>query len=116
MRLSDIIKKILLELSTEIKKEENMIILRSDILNPIIKEIIDEFINKRKTYSSYKEALAASFACKAAVKAGDIMENDEMVMLINRLFSTEHPYYCPHGRPIIFQLSLEELDKRFERI
>jgi|TARA_Y100000814_G_C12323572_1_gene399045 hypothetical protein len=42
MRLSDIIKKILLELSTEIKKEENMIILRSDILNPIIKEIIDE--------------------------------------------------------------------------
>ena len=82
----------------------------------IIKEIIDEFISKRKTYSSYKEALAASFACKAAVKAGDIMENDEMVMLINRLFSTEHPYYCPHGRPIIFQLSLEELDKRFERI
>ena len=82
----------------------------------IIKEIIDEFISTRKTYSSYKEALAASFACKAAVKAGDQMENDEMVILINRLFSTEHPYYCPHGRPIIIQLSLEELDKRFERI
>ena len=81
----------------------------------IIKEIIDEFISKRKTYSSYKEALAASFACKAAVKAGDIMENDEMVMLINRLFSTEHPYYCPHGRPIIVNLTIEDLDKRFER-
>jgi len=82
----------------------------------IIKEIIDEFISTRKTYSSYKEALAASFACKAAVKAGDLMSNDEMVILINRLFSTEHPYYCPHGRPIIIQLSLDELDKRFERI
>ena len=82
----------------------------------IIKEIIDEFISTRKTYSSYKEALAASFACKAAVKAGDLMAKDEMVILINRLFSTEHPYYCPHGRPIIIQLSLEELDKRFERI
>jgi len=82
----------------------------------IIKEIIDEFISTRKTYSSYKEALAASFACKAAVKAGDQMERDEMVVLINRLFSTEHPYYCPHGRPIIIQLSLDELDKRFERI
>ena len=82
----------------------------------IIKEIIDEFISTRKTYSSYKEALAASFACKAAVKAGDLMVNDEMVILINRLFSTEHPYYCPHGRPIIIQLSLDELDKRFERI
>ena len=82
----------------------------------IIKEIIDEFISTRKTYSSYKEALAASFACKAAVKAGDLMSNDEMVILINRLFSTEHPYYCPHGRPIIIQLSLDELDRRFERI
>ena len=82
----------------------------------IIKEIIDEFISTRKTYSSYKEALAASFACKAAVKAGALMANDEMVLLINRLFSTEHPYYCPHGRPIIIQLSLDELDKRFERI
>ena len=82
----------------------------------IIKEIIDEFISTRKKYSSYKEALAASFACKAAVKAGDPMSKDEMVMLVNRLFSTEHPYYCPHGRPIIMQLSLDELDRRFERI
>ena len=82
----------------------------------IIKEIIDEFISTRKTYSSYKEALAASYACKAAVKAGDIMTNSEMMVLVNRLFSTEHPYYCPHGRPIIIQLSLDELDRRFERI
>ena len=82
----------------------------------IIKEIIDEFISTRKTYSSYKEALAASYACKAAVKAGDIMTNGEMMVLVNRLFSTDHPYYCPHGRPIIIQLSLDELDRRFERI
>ena len=82
----------------------------------IIKEIIDEFISTRKKYSSYKEALAASFACKAAVKAGDQMTKEEMAMLVNRLFATKHPYYCPHGRPIIMQLSLEELDKRFERI
>ena len=82
----------------------------------IIKEIIDEFMSTHKKYSSYKEALAASFACKAAVKAGDQMTREEMVMLVNRLFATDHPYYCPHGRPIIMQLSLEELDKRFERI
>jgi len=82
----------------------------------IIKEIIDEFMSTRKKYSSYKEALAASFACKAAVKSGDQMTREEMVMLVNRLFATDHPYYCPHGRPIIMQLSLEELDKRFERI
>ena len=50
------------------------------------------------------------------MKAGDLLNRDEMQELVNRLFLTEHPYYCPHGRPIIMQISLEELDKRFERI
>ena len=82
----------------------------------VIREIIDHFLSEGKKYSSHKEGLAASFACKAAVKAGDLLNRDEMQELVNRLFLTEHPYYCPHGRPIIMQLSLEELDKRFERI
>ena len=41
---------------------------------------------------------------------------EEMRELVNRLFGTKHPYYCPHGRPIIVQLSMDELDRRFERI
>jgi DNA mismatch repair protein MutL len=40
---------------------------------------------------------------------------DEMQNLVDRLFATKHPYYCPHGRPIIVNLSLDELDRRFER-
>ena len=82
----------------------------------VIRDIIDDFLETRKTSSSYKESIAASFACKAAVKAGDKLTHDELQLLVNRLFATEHPYYCPHGRPIIVQISLEELDKRFERI
>ena len=49
------------------------------------------------------------------VKAGDIIEKEEMSNLVNRLFSTDNPYYCPHGRPIVIKLTEEELDKRFER-
>tara|TARA_B100001250_G_scaffold175750_1_gene151134 strand:- start:582 stop:2354 length:1773 start_codon:yes stop_codon:yes gene_type:complete len=82
----------------------------------VIREIIDHYIENQKKYSSHQEALAASFACKAAVKSGDELTTEEMQELVNLLFSTEHPYYCPHGRPIIIKLSLEELDKRFERI
>jgi len=82
----------------------------------VIREIIDHYIENQKKYSSHQEALAASFACKAAVKSGDDLTTEEMQELVNLLFSTEHPYYCPHGRPIIIKLSLEELDKRFERI
>ena len=82
----------------------------------IVKEMLDNYLQTQKEYSSFQEALAASFACKAAVKAGDALNSDEMRELVNRLFGTKHPYYCPHGRPIIIQLSIDELDRRFERI
>ena len=52
---------------------------------------------------------------EAAIKAGDKLTSKECKELIDQLFSTEHPYYCPHGRPIIVNLSIEDLDKRFER-
>jgi DNA mismatch repair protein MutL len=38
-----------------------------------------------------------------------------MQVLIDQLFATSMPYICPHGRPIIIKLSLEELDKMFGR-
>jgi len=82
----------------------------------ILREIMDSYMENKTKYSSWQDSLAASYSCHAAVKAGDSLTIQEMQVLVNRLFSTEHPYYCPHGRPIIVQLSLEELDKRFERI
>ena len=82
----------------------------------IIRNILDHYLEHGKEYSSTQERLAASYACHGAIKAGDSLTFEEMQELVSRLFATEHPYYCPHGRPIIVQLSLEELDRRFERI
>ena len=82
----------------------------------VLNEIIDYYTNEKKIRSSFMDSLAASYACKAAIKAGDILNDDEMHSLVDRLFATKNPYFCPHGRPIIINLSLEELDKRFERI
>ena len=59
--------------------------------------------------------MASTYACKAAIKAGDKLTSKECIKLVDELFSTEHPYYCPHGRPIIVNLSIDDLDKRFER-
>ena len=81
----------------------------------IIKDILDHYLSHKKEHSSYQEAIAASFACHAAIKAGDSLTKGEMQALVNQLFATKHPYHCPHGRPIIIQLTLAELDKRFER-
>ena len=81
----------------------------------VLKEIIDTYRNEQKAQPSFMDAVSASFACKAAVKAGDILSLEEMQSLVDRLFASKHPYYCPHGRPIIINLSLDELDRRFER-
>ncbi len=82
----------------------------------IIKEILDKYLEHRELSSTFIDYISATYACKAAIKAGDKLSHEEMKNLVDRLFATEHPYYCPHGRPIIINLSLEELDKRFERV
>ena len=81
----------------------------------VLAEIIDNFRETSGKEVPAHKALAASFACKAAVKAGEKLTQEEMISLIERLFMTEYPYYCPHGRPVIVNLTIDELDKRFER-
>ncbi len=61
------------------------------------------------------ETLLKSIACHTAIRAGDPLTIKEMEQLINQLFATRVPYFCPHGRPIISNISLEELSRRFKR-
>ena len=81
----------------------------------IIKEILDNYIKSKSKDSSFLQDISSMYACKAAVKAGDKLELEEMASLINRLFSSNNPYYCPHGRPILMKFTEDELDRRFER-
>ena len=62
-----------------------------------------------------REKLAKSFSCKAAIKAGDPLNQTEIQSLLDQLLRTEIPYVCPHGRPVIVKLSLSEIDRRFGR-
>ncbi|HEY8257898.1 MAG TPA: DNA mismatch repair endonuclease MutL [Gemmatimonadales bacterium] len=61
------------------------------------------------------ERFAATYACRAAVKAGDRLEQAEMRELLLRLFATDLPPHDVHGRSTIVQLPLEELERRFGR-
>ena len=81
----------------------------------VINDILDRYIEYKKLSSSYIDYIAATYSCKAAIKAGDYLEMDERAKLIDNLFATENPYYCPHGRPIVVSIKTDELDKRFER-
>ena len=80
----------------------------------ILRQIIDDYKNLEER--DIREKVAASFACKSAIKAGDLLSQEEMISLIDGLFATKNPYFCPHGRPVIVTIPLEELDKRFLRL
>jgi DNA mismatch repair protein MutL len=61
------------------------------------------------------ERFAATYACRAAVKAGERLDQREMRELLVRLFATELPPHDVHGRSTIVQLPREELERRFGR-
>lgn len=54
-------------------------------------------------------------ACKAAVKAGDVLSNSEIYALIESLIDCDNPYTCPHGRPTIIEFSKYDIEKAFLR-
>jgi DNA mismatch repair protein MutL len=61
------------------------------------------------------QRLALSYACKAAIKAGQPLQEREINELFDRLFATELPFHDVHGRPTVVQLSIAELHNRFRR-
>lgn len=82
----------------------------------ILLDIINEYkINEREKELDRRDNVAKSFSCKAAIKAGDVLSENEIRLLIDQLFATSMPYVCPHGRPIVLKISLEEFDRRFGR-
>lgn len=58
----------------------------------------------------------ASQACHSAVRAGDPLHPEEIKTLISELFSCEHPWNCPHGRPTVFKIPLSKLNSWFQRV
>ena len=58
----------------------------------------------------------ASMACKASVKGNQLLSFQEAEALVQKLFTLENPYACPHGRPTIVAFKKQDLEKMFKRI
>ncbi|MDD2445019.1 MAG: DNA mismatch repair endonuclease MutL [Candidatus Nanoarchaeia archaeon] len=86
--------------------------LKSVLFLDILNELVN---NKGKIIDKEIEERIIKFSCRASVKAGQELTNDEIRKLINNLNNCENPYSCPHGRPISIRLSLGELEKKFKR-
>ncbi len=91
--------------------------MKSTQVKDSIEEMLNQFIEEddETILSSSHRRFAASYACGAAIKFGHEMPQEEMNSLIHQLFAAENPNICPHGRPTIIKLTLDELAKRFLR-
>ncbi|HPN38575.1 MAG TPA: DNA mismatch repair endonuclease MutL [Melioribacteraceae bacterium] len=82
----------------------------------ILTELLEEYRqNQRLGNLEVVDNIAKSFSCKAAIKAGDRLSEQEMRALVDKLFATQMPYVCPHGRPIVIKIPINEFDRRFGR-
>jgi DNA mismatch repair protein MutL len=83
----------------------------------IILDLIEQYSNFKtfKSPAEIKESFLITMACRTAIKAGDPLQPAEIEQLVADLFRCDNPYTCPHGRPTVFRLSLEELTKKFLR-
>jgi len=81
----------------------------------LLLDILDDLAWDDKPSQENQVDLLASFACHAAVRAGEPLTVPEMQNLVDQLFATDTPLSCPHGRPTLIQFTLAELEKRFGR-
>ncbi len=65
--------------------------------------------------ATLRDDIAASLACKAAVKINMKLTPEKMRWLIDRLLITTSPTTCPHGRPVILRLSMKDIERGFHR-
>ena len=85
-------------------------------LSPLLEELLEELAaNRGLDPEPLRVKLAEKAACRAAVKAGDLLSIEQQQVLLDDLLAAWSPSTCPHGRPALFVLTVEEMERRFLR-
>ena len=86
----------------------------SDFTAAALLELLDRW--QRDSHSDPEErARVATAACKAAVKAGQLLTAEDGAALLSALRHCREPWTCPHGRPTVLRLDQDELARHFGR-
>ncbi len=87
-------------------------------LEQVIFEILEiaESEMRKTNLDDFRRGMAASIACRAAIKINMPLDHSKMEWMIRELAATDYPMACPHGRPIALQYSTHEILKAFHRI
>lgn len=81
----------------------------------LIQDALNEITQHRSDAVLRRESIIRA-ACRSAVKAGDVLRDQELKELINVFLKTDVVPTCPHGRPIISVITKKQIEKSFKRI
>lgn len=91
--------------------------LESGDIEPIVTELAAMLSdNKNMIITEKLDWIYHSTACRAAIKAGDKTTQYEMQKFVEKLLSMPDIRYCPHGRPVLIEMSKREIEKNFGRV
>jgi DNA mismatch repair protein MutL len=83
----------------------------------LITEVADYLTTNQKTVMPEKlDWIYHSMACRAAIKAGNTTTDFEIKKFVEELLLRDDIRYCPHGRPVMVEVSKRDLEKQFKRI
>ena len=99
-----------------IVRECPMLISGDDIEDTVV-EIASYLVQNKTNVESEKiDRIHHTSACKAAIKAGYKNSTAEMKILAEQVLYDDEIRYCPHGRPVLIEMSKYDLEKQFGRI
>lgn len=84
----------------------------------VLRQLVEQLISGGKVPDrrDLLDEMLHMISCKAAIKAGDRLNADEITALLEQRHLFQDSHHCPHGRPTALVFSRDELDKRFKRI
>lgn len=84
---------------------------------PLISEIAEYLTkNRRDITNEHLDWIYHNVACRSAIKAGDDNSDAELLALAKQVVNDNDVRFCPHGRPVMIELSKYELEKQFGRV
>ncbi len=90
--------------------------IKADTAEDFIREISKMLGEMRNINGSdLRQEVLHMTACKAAIKAGQLLTMQQMRQIIVDLCNTTHPFTCPHGRPCMIEIDSDQLYKMFKR-
>jgi DNA mismatch repair protein MutL len=93
-------------------------LLKGDEPKRLVEAAVEELADPRADTKVGEPALdraLAFVACRAAIKANTPLAPEEMERLVADLETTETPYFCPHGRPIVSRVSMHDIRRELKR-